>query len=342
MTDFQTVPGFEDVWRPPVRPRLVRPQPVLTPPEASAAIRARIMRLVSSAPEVMVKVTGRTRDGDHLLAHLNYISRRGQLALEGADGQLVAGRQEVAELAADWASAAEVDSSRRANSPMTHSVVLSMPAGTNEIALRDAAKAFAETVFGEQGHDFVMALHTDTPRPHVHLSVRSLGVDGQRLNPKKGDLEQWRQVFAEALRQRGVEAEATPRRARGLTRKSERTPLRKIRERYEAGGGPLATVQRAAYQDAAKSAFSGHRPSPWEERLVDRQQKTRGLYLTQARMMQRSTSGQDRDLGFRLEAFVRAMPAPDTQVLRLARELRDARGAGPRWQSPPERERGRC
>jgi hypothetical protein len=50
-------------------------------------------------------------------------------------------RRDVAELADEWAWAALADKSRRKNSPVSHSVILSMPAGTNEIAVRDAARA---------------------------------------------------------------------------------------------------------------------------------------------------------------------------------------------------------
>ena len=42
-------------------------------------------------------------------------------------------------------------------------------------------------------------LHTDATHPHVHMVVRSLGDRGERLAPKKADLEHWRQVFAQAL-----------------------------------------------------------------------------------------------------------------------------------------------
>lgn len=49
----------------------------------------------------MVKVTGRTRDAAHMRAHLGYISRNGELPLEGPDGALFAGRREVRDLAAD-------------------------------------------------------------------------------------------------------------------------------------------------------------------------------------------------------------------------------------------------
>lgn len=326
MSDFQTVRGFDDVWRPPVRPRAVRTPTTLRTGAKGAgqSARARLTRIASRAPEVMVKVTSRTRDGAHLRAHLDYISRNGQLELEGSDGAVVAGKREVAELARDWATAAEADTHRRANSPVSLSVVLSMPAGTNEIALRDAARAFAIETFADQ-HDYVFTLHTDTPRPHVHLSVCARGRDGERLNPKKADLETWRQTFAQALRDRGVEAEATPRRARGITRKAERAPLRKIRERHEAGLGEPAQVRRSAYHEAAKAAFGAGAERPvWESCIVARQASVRGLYLAQVKVLGRSADPADQALGAKVEAFVRSMPAPDSQRLALARELRAA------------------
>jgi hypothetical protein len=199
-----------------------------------------------------------------------------------------------------------------------------MPAETDAAIVRDAARAFAREVFADR-FDYVFALHTDALHPHVHLAVRALGDQGERLNPKKADLESWRQAFAQALRDRGIEAEATPRRARGITRKAERTPLRKIRERHEAGQGEPAKVRRAAYRDAAKAAFKGETaPTPWEVRMLERQAKVRGLYLSQAQLLRRSLDPADRALGARVEAFVRALPHPDSQRLALARELRAA------------------
>jgi type IV secretory pathway VirD2 relaxase len=325
MTDFQMVRGFEDVWRPPVRQRIVRPRTVLMSKQApGAGVRARLERIAARTPEVMVKVTGRTRDGAHLRAHLDYISRNGKLELEGADGALIVGRRDVAELADDWASAALADRPRRRDSPVSHSVILSMPARTNEIAVRDAARSFAADMFAGR-HDYVFTLHTDTPRPHVHLALCSRGHAGERLNPKKADLELWRQAFAQALRDRGVEAEATPRRARGVTRKAERTPLRKLRDRQEAGQGPMAQVRRSAYREAAGAAFQGRTErTPWEHRVVARQQAVRDLYLAQAKLLSRSGNPADRTLGAKVEAFVQSMPQPDTQRLALARELRAA------------------
>lgn len=337
------VQGFEDVWRPPVRQRIVRPRSVLlSSPTSGGGPRARLERVAARAPEVMVKVTGRTRDAAHLRAHLDYISRNGQLELEGADGALIVSRRDVTDLAEEWGATAAFDQKpRRKDSPLSHSVILSMPAGTNEIAVRDAARSFAADMFSGR-HDYVFTLHTDTPRPHVHLAICSRGHAGARLNPKKADLELWRQTFAQALRDRGVEAEATPRRARGVTRKAERTPLRKIRDRQEAGEGPMARVRRAAYREAASAAFQGRTErTPWDQRIVARQQAVRTLYLSQAQVLGRSSDPADRALAAKVEAFVRSMPQPDTQRLALARELRAANARLGRSGPETGKERGR-
>jgi hypothetical protein len=337
------VRGFEDVWRPPVRIRRVTPQTVLYSGSAAGenAVRTRLTRLVNRAPEVMVKVTGRTADPGHLRAHLDYISRNGQLELETQDGAVINGRGGVKSLAEDWSAEQLADRRTRRGAPFSHSVVLSMPAGTDPVALRAAARAFAADVFAGR-HDYVFTLHTDTPRPHVHLSICSRGHNGERLNPRKADLELWRQVFAQALRDRGVEAEATPRRARGVTRKAERGPVRRLRDRHEAGQGEMGVTRRSAFKDAAKAAFQGDvTPRVWEQRIADRQALVRRTYFAQARLLAASGDSWDRDLGAKVAAFVRSMPQPDSQRLALARELRALNQTLGRPQAPGGRERDR-
>lgn len=323
MSDFPTAAGFEDVWRAPVRPRRRAPETVLQGGGGSAA-RARLVRLVNRAPEVVVKITGRTRDPGHLLAHLDYIMRHGDLEAEDRDGIILRGRNEMRALALDWSTAAMSDPRWRANSPVSLSIVLSMPAATDAAAMRDAARSFAWEAFGDR-FDYAFVLHTDTGHPHVHLAVRALGDDGRRLNPKKADLAAWREGFARALRKRGVEAEATPRRARGVTRKPERTAVRRIGERHAAGRGPMADVRQGAYRDAARAAFQGESTAtPWEAQMLRRQARVRDLYLAQARLLKMSAEPADRALGRAVEDFVRDMPAPDSQRLALARQLRGA------------------
>ena len=64
-----------------------------------------------------------------------------------------------------------------------------------------------------------MVLHTfetdpdphPSRHPHVHLTVKTAGLDGIRLNPRKSDLQRWREGFGEALRDQGIDATTTSR-----------------------------------------------------------------------------------------------------------------------------------
>jgi hypothetical protein len=324
MTDFRTPLEFEEALRPPVDIRRARiTRTVLGGPTAGAASgpRSQLARVVRRAPEVMVKITGRTRDGGHLLRHLDYISRNGRLVLEGPDGERLEGRVAVKTLAEDWTAELSVDPRHRRDSPMSLSIVLSMPAGTEPFRVHDAARAFADQTFGDR-HPYVFALHTDDRHPHVHLTVRALGRDGERLNPRKADLQSWRDRFAAAMRARGVEAEATPRRARGIVRKAECILVRKLRERFVAGTGEIPVVLASAYREAARP---DGRDTAWLEPIRDRQLKVRRAFVAEALRLGRSDRAEDQAMGRRIEQFVRDMPPVQTRGQQIKRQLDRAR-----------------
>lgn len=319
MNDFRVPVGFEDALRPPVRMRRARlASAVLRVGRGgdAGAARAKLERMVRRAPEVMVKITGRTRDGGHLQRHLDYITRNGKLVLEGPDGERLVGRTEVQALAEDWRAELAVVKSR-GDAPVSLSIILSMPAGVDPGRVHDASRAFAATLFGDR-HPYVFVLHTDDQHPHVHLTVRALGRDGERLNPRKADLQLWRETFAAALRDRGVEAEATPRRARGVVRKAERTPVRKLRERFERGEGAMPETLKGALQSAAKPRAD---EPPWETRLREKQAYIRRALVVEALRLQASRVGEDRQLGQDLERFIRTLPPVATRRDILARAL---------------------
>ena len=348
MSDFRTIEGFEEVWRPVAGTRFLATSTTIRPtPSGQGAVRARLARIAAHAPEVVVNVTGRSRETSHLLRHLNYISRDGELIVEDRDGHALVGRAAMRELAGDWSAEARAER-RRVDSPISRSLVLSMPWPTDPAIVHDAARAFAREALGRT-FDYVFVLHTDTRHPHVHLTVRAPGEGGERLGPGKAELDAWRQHFAQALRDRGVEAEATPRRARGVTRKAEHPSLRRIRIRHEAGQGDVARNIRAAYHEAAKAAFLGETaPTRFEQQTLERQARIRGLYLAQAKLLRQSIDLQDQELGRKVEDFVRSMPDPDSQRLAFARELRaaaerarsqDERLRQPTFTPPRDRER---
>src|SRR5439155_17235246 len=95
-------------------------------------------------------------------------------------------------------------------------IMLSMPNEVNALTVQRAAREFAQAELGD--HFWVMVLHDHQANPHVHLSVRAEGRHGQRLNPRKADLQRWRETFAEKLRGWGIDAEASRQATRGVDR----------------------------------------------------------------------------------------------------------------------------
>lgn len=283
--------------------------------------KARLARVAARAPEVMVKITGRTKSAGHMQAHLEYISRNGALPLEERNGALVMGRQGVQELSGDWAYEVEIDQRHRANSPYSVSIVLSMPAQTDAEKTRDAVRSFAQETFGDK-YEYVFALHTDVAHPHVHLSVRALGEDRSRLNPKKGDLQVWRETFARKLRSRGILAEATPRRARGVVQRGEKTGIRKAKERHVAGRGPQPRVVANQVLEAKRMAKGEDRAQrPWEAAAFRRYNATKAAYVAESKKLAVSADPKDRALARSLDSFVQTMPPPASRRMAMAREI---------------------
>ncbi|WP_332767583.1 relaxase/mobilization nuclease domain-containing protein [Phenylobacterium sp.] len=328
MTEIRPIRGFEDIWRPVANHRAFAKDAIIAT-GSPIATKARLARIVVRAPEVVVKVTGATRGAKGLKAHLDYISRRGDLPLEGRGGEVLVSRQAQQELAADWAWGADVDGRRQERTPLSRSLVVSMPEGVSPDEVFAAAREFVAASFGQK-FDYVLAPHLDVGHPHVHVAVRALGDSGERLNPSKADLDQWRQTFAEALRVRGVEAEATPRRARGVVIKSERTTVRMMRERHELGLGDEPRVLAAAREQAARAASEPpHDADPWNVQLRERWMTTRAAYGLAAKLLAKSPDPADQALSLKVASFALSMPAPENRFHLLAKELREARARGP-------------
>jgi hypothetical protein len=195
----------------------------------AAAIRERIeATVIRRAPQVMVKVTGGGHGMKAIAAHFRYITKNGRLDVEDERGETLRGKEALRELADDWRLGGtridEVSDRREA-----FNIMLSMPRGTDPMAVQWAAREFARTELAD--HKYVMVLHDHQANPHVHISVRAESQYGKRLNPRKADLQRWREIFAEKLRERGVEAEATRQATRGQARNYE--PLWRMKARQD-------------------------------------------------------------------------------------------------------------
>jgi hypothetical protein len=226
--------------------------------QRAAAIRERIeATVVRRAPQVMVKVTGGGRGMKAIAAHFRYISKNGRLEIEDERGETVRGKESLRGLGDDWrygGSLIEDISDRRE----AFNIMLSMPRGTDPLTVQWAAREFAKVELAD--HKYVMVLHNHQANPHVHISVRAESKHGKRLNPRKTDLHRWRETFAEKLRERGVDAEATRQATRGA---SNRYPaLWQVKARED---GRLLRPHEAARKGTGALASRKEAQAAWRE-----------------------------------------------------------------------------
>jgi len=221
------------------------------PPPMSHSTERWTSRMGSSAAgakEVLVKISGGGRDADGVQAHLEYIDRHGKLELETDYGETLQGKTAATALVNEWGldyghvpggphsrSAVGPDGQRRAPR-LTFNIVLSMPAGTPPEKVLEAAKKFAHEEFAHQ-HRYAMALHVEHKdnrpvHPHVHLVVKAEHeYGGPRLNPRKLDLQRWRERFAEYMTELGVLSTATRRQDRGLAKTAKKAAIYRATQR---------------------------------------------------------------------------------------------------------------
>jgi hypothetical protein len=284
--------------------------------------RERIARVVRKAPEVMVKVSSVAKQAGRVWAHLTYITRNGRISAENDEGECLAGIEDLKELHGHWS---EQIGKRRANGKQAVNMVLSMPAGTNPERLKEAARDFVRQVFAN--HEYVFVLHTpDTdpdpeapPQPHVHVCVKARGKNGQPLVHGKPQLQEWRELFAERLRERGIDAAATPRHVRGVVKKPMRQPV------YQANKRGRSAVKHSTLRAAARSLIENASESrPWEEKIARKQEQIREGWTALADALERGANYGDADLAQQVRIFLMEMPMPLTERQQIELGLRSA------------------
>ena len=248
------------------------PTKPLKPGSGLANLRAAALK----HPEVMVKIPKRlsqnSKGMNGVRNHLDYVSRNGEITLETQDGEKLNGKKAVNGLTRDWQKLGIPDESKHREAL---NIVLSMPEHTDPEAVLSAARTFAAEQFA--GHQYAFGLHHEAHRPgepkhpHVHLCVLMRDEFGQRLNPRKNDLFEWRVRFAEKLREEGVQCAATRRQHRGQTRKPENSLLRAMRQR-----GALGNVHKQQAVDLIEAIKNSDRP---KHPFIKEAMQTRGIIL---------------------------------------------------------------
>jgi type IV secretory pathway VirD2 relaxase len=278
-----------------------------------------IARTVRYTPEVMVKISGGGKSAKAAAAHFRYLSRR-EFSIETDEGERIKGAESIEALIEDWELDLDAVESRspyrgvtgRKANKLVHNVVLSMPTGTPAERLLEASRAFAREQFALK-HRYALALHTDTPHPHVHLVVKSMSEQGRRLNIRKDTLRNWRREFASDLRSQGIAANATERIVRGVNRLQKRDGVYRamragrsihMRERVESVAAELR--DRIFQVEPAKARI-----------LSTRREVLRGWTHVQEALR----ADNKQELAREVERFVRQMPTPQTEREWLARSL---------------------
>lgn len=307
--------------------------------QAAASRRAisTMERTARRVPEVMVRITGRQHGGGHVLANFSYISRLGhgsdkELGLHTSDEEVIRDGREMQKLAQEWHEWEMGDDARRKGATSL-SMILSMPSGTDPEKVKAAALDFARDEFANRS--WVASLHVDRDHPHVHLTVARRDHDGRRFHPDRDDLSRYRQRFAEKLREHGIEANATPAKARGIDPTHEHIAARKVREN---GGVPRLDRSRSARADGYRA--EGLR-DPVERTLGEQRATVRAAYERSVAELSTSPSMVDQMVARSLRKFVDELPEPEPNSIRAARTTaaaRDARSHAPRFGSTRELE----
>jgi hypothetical protein len=286
----------------------------------SAAEVAHVMRTARGAPEVVVKVSGGASSSKGVRQHLDYIGREGELDIETDEGRVIREKGFERRVIEDWdldleeqkGSQRRLVTTRGKPPKLVHNIVFSMPARTPPEKVQAAVRKFAREEFALR-HRYLMTLHTDQPQPHVHLVVKAVSEQGKRLNIRKATLRKWRADFAANLRELGVEANATERAVRGISKPRKSDGI------YRAAARRASSHMRQRAQAVADELMRGHvRPESGVGTLAS----TRGAVIkgwnAAANML--DAAGR-RDDAAVIDRFVARMPPAQTEKQWIASEL---------------------
>ena len=289
----------------------------------SLAAIEHIALTVRRTPEVMVKVLTK---GQHSLKgvrrHIDYLRLReeGELEIETDEGQLLSGNTAARDLTEEWnlnleelRPRADLGPRLGRSAKLVHKVVFSMPAGTPPKKVLEAVRNFAREEFALK-HRYAMVLHTDEPHPHVHMVIKAVSEQGERLHIRKATLREWRQEFARHLRALGVAANATERAVRG----NSRTP--KLDGIFRAEQRGVSRRSRERVSAVAAELRNGRLKSePGRARLLDTRQDVEEGWRAVSELL--VAQGRP-ELAAEVVRFVAQMPRPRTDREQIAESLR--------------------
>jgi hypothetical protein len=169
--------------------------------------------------EVVVKITGNSKNLQQWQKHFNYNTRAGNLIAFEDEFTTYKGKDELDKLK-EFFNDSGMNISNEGEHLREKREVMHFAFSMKEHETTPAAKLLRSVMktvkekYPNNASYFVF--HGDTDNPHIHCDLKITGDDGKRIDVRKADLFQLRKDFAQNLRDLGIDATAT--------KKYERTP----------------------------------------------------------------------------------------------------------------------
>lgn len=278
--------------------------------------------IAKKAPEVMVKITGGGKNMGQIKAHMDYISRNGNLALEDELGELHIGMEALKDLRHFWKESGYGIPETGDRRKEAINVILSMPAGTDREAVRNAASDFAKEHFSN--HQYVFVSHEDEKHSHVHICIKKVDKDGQRIFPNRDDLQSWRNSFAEHLKDYGIEANASSRRLRGAINKEEEQAIVHMDKEHSEGQRDQPSIVSQIRVDKAEQEAAGLLPKDEHKvkKIIESRKSLVGVYGRVAKELLKG-DGEERQTAALLVNYLQNLPAPKTKHQQMVEQLKN-------------------
>lgn len=244
--------------------------------------------------EVVVKITGASRNYGSLKAHLRYISRGGELAVETNTNEVFQGKENLKDLADsfnDYRQDIPTESFLRDNNLKEKREALHIVFSMRDIThaspskIKESAMKTIDELY--PNNHYAIAFHGDTDNPHCHLVLKVKDINGKRI--KIDNYHKIREKFAENLRNLGINATATKRKDREY--RHEFTKTYNQTEQHKSHHYEIVDFGKAPYKfndDNKMSYFVRYRTSKgkdidiWAddlERVIEQNQIQKGEFV---------------------------------------------------------------
>lgn len=204
--------------------------------------------------QVVFKITSFSQSNTSIGKTLNYNSRKGDLVLfDNMDNPLQ--EMEDSPVYKDFVNeVTSLNKGQHKTKRLTMNFILSLSEGTPKKEFENGTRDFLNQYFGNQ--PYLYTFHDDTEHYHAHVVAGLRNYQAERVITSKEQLLIWRQGFADALRDHGVSAEATPATSRGqVSQNTELRSKKRILQRGEILSENHKTEEAKTIQNSIEKRF---------------------------------------------------------------------------------------